>query len=49
MANEKKKFSLYARRNASESWSAWISTDDINALIRQAIVIDACGWQWRVR
>ena len=41
-------YKLYARRNAKEGWTAWTQTDDINALIRNAIIIDACGWQWKV-
>lgn len=41
-------YKLYARRNIKEPWSAWTSTDDINNLVKNAIIIDACGWQWRV-
>ena len=40
-------FKLVVRRNPKEPWSAWTTTNDIDVLIHNAIIIDACGWQWK--
>lgn len=43
------KYNLYARRSASEHWTPWTVTNDVEFCRHHIDVIESYGWQWEVR